>query len=111
MGYKYLFKYICHRKPERSFFIKGHQFPVCSRCTGLYISMIVYVVYAYLMPIHYTLNYIYYGILLIIPCFVDGFTQALGKRESNNTLRFITGLLAGIGIMVILKFVKLILWR
>ncbi len=30
------FSYVCHQIPERSFFIAGHQFAVCSRCTGLY---------------------------------------------------------------------------
>jgi len=30
------FSYFCHQIPERSFFIAGHQFAVCSRCTGLY---------------------------------------------------------------------------
>jgi uncharacterized membrane protein len=30
------FSYVCHQMPERSFFIAGHQFAVCSRCTGLY---------------------------------------------------------------------------
>ena len=29
---------ICHQKPERSFFWGAHQFPVCARCTGLYLS-------------------------------------------------------------------------
>jgi uncharacterized membrane protein len=29
---------ICHQRPERSFFWAGHQFPVCARCTGLYLS-------------------------------------------------------------------------
>ena len=29
---------ICHQRPERSFFWDGHQFPVCARCTGLYLS-------------------------------------------------------------------------
>jgi uncharacterized membrane protein len=29
---------ICHQRPERSFFIDGHQLPVCARCTGLYLS-------------------------------------------------------------------------
>jgi len=29
---------ICHQKPDRSFFIDGHQLPVCARCTGLYLS-------------------------------------------------------------------------
>ncbi len=26
---------LCHQLPERSFFIAGHQFAVCARCTGL----------------------------------------------------------------------------
>lgn len=29
---------ICHQRPERSFFLDVHQFPVCARCTGLYLS-------------------------------------------------------------------------
>ena len=29
---------ICHQRPERSFFWDGQQFPVCARCTGLYLS-------------------------------------------------------------------------
>jgi uncharacterized membrane protein len=29
---------ICHQRPERSFFWGVHQFPVCARCTGLYLS-------------------------------------------------------------------------
>jgi uncharacterized membrane protein len=32
---------ICHQRPERSFFIDGHQLPVCARCTGLYVSAVV----------------------------------------------------------------------
>ncbi len=31
-----VFSHICHQIPERSFFIAGHQFAVCARCTGLY---------------------------------------------------------------------------
>ena len=29
---------ICHQLPERSFFLDGHQLPVCARCTGLYLG-------------------------------------------------------------------------
>jgi len=32
---------ICHQRPERSFFWGTHQFPVCARCTGLYLSALV----------------------------------------------------------------------
>jgi uncharacterized membrane protein len=28
--------FICHQRPERSFFFHGQQLPVCARCTGLY---------------------------------------------------------------------------
>jgi len=27
---------VCHQRPERSFYIWGHQMPVCARCTGIY---------------------------------------------------------------------------
>ena len=27
---------LCHQMPERSYFIAGHKFAVCSRCTGVY---------------------------------------------------------------------------
>jgi len=29
---------VCHRLPERSFHTAGVQWPVCARCTGLYLS-------------------------------------------------------------------------
>jgi len=29
---------VCHQRPERSFHAAGVQYPVCARCTGLYVS-------------------------------------------------------------------------
>lgn len=29
---------VCHQLPERSFTVLGHQFPLCARCTGMYIG-------------------------------------------------------------------------
>lgn len=29
---------VCHQRPERSFVFAAAQFPVCGRCTGLYLS-------------------------------------------------------------------------
>jgi uncharacterized membrane protein len=98
--------YFCHRKPERTFHIKGHYFPVCARCTGFYISIIAYMIIAILIPIHYTIELTTIGFLLLIPAGIDGTTQLLELRESNNTLRFITGILGGIGLMIIVKTIK-----
>ena len=43
---------------------------------------------------------------MLIPTFIDGITQFLGLRESNNDLRFTTGLIGGIGLAILLKAIK-----
>src|SRR5437660_2205706 len=32
------FSYLCHQLPQRSFYLAGHQFAVCARCTALYVG-------------------------------------------------------------------------
>lgn len=101
---------LCHRKPERSFHIKGKQFPVCSRCTGFYISIIAYYTYTFFNYVDYNPFLLSSAILLLIPAGIDGTTQFLGYRESNNTLRFITGLLGGLGLAILIKALKYFLY-
>lgn len=96
---------ICHRKPERSFFIKNHQFPVCARCTGFYTGLAIFLIYNYFFEIEPNLTLLLFSIILLIPVSLDGFTQLFGLRESNNKLRFITGLIGGIGLIIFLKIV------
>jgi len=92
---------VCHRKPERSFFFKGRQFPVCARCTGILLGYLAF-------PLFLT-NIVSFGfwtaLVLNLPVYLDGTTQALGWRESDNTLRFITGLLSGIGQIGIISII------
>jgi uncharacterized membrane protein len=47
-------------------------------------------------------------LIAITPLVIDGLTQYYGLRMSNNHLRAITGLVAGIGSGIALPF---ILWR
>lgn len=96
---------ICHRKPERSFFIKNHQFPVCARCTGFYTGLAIFLIYNYFFEIEPNLTLLLFSIILLIPVSLDGFTQLFGLRKSNNKLRFITGLIGGIGLIIFLKIV------
>ncbi len=103
-----VFKYLCHRRPERSFFIRGHQFPVCSRCTGIIMGAAFFMVYSYIEPIHYDWNMLVVSILLQLPYIIDGFTQYLGLRESNNTLRFITGFMGGVGVVLLARLTRII---
>jgi len=44
-------------------------------------------------------------LILIIPTFIDGLTQAYCNRESNNTLRLITGIMSGVGQMSIVAMI------
>ena len=31
----------CHARPDRSFFFRGRQFPICARCTGELVGMLI----------------------------------------------------------------------
>ena len=84
--------------PERSFFIKGHQFPVCARCTGLYIGLVWGIIIFYLYNFNFNVNWTIIGLILIIPTIIDGVTQLFKFRESTNYLRLVTGLFGGVGL-------------
>lgn len=101
--------YICHRKPERSFHIKGHQFPVCARCTGLYLGIISFFIFYFIQGVIHNLFLLIFSVVLVIPCLVDGLTQRYGNRLSNNTLRLFTGLIAGYGLMLFAEEVEWII--
>ncbi len=92
---------ICHRLPERSFFWKGKQFPVCARCTGIHIGY-------FAMPI-FLFGWIEIGLwwtfVMIIPTYLDGLIQGYTSYKSNNILRVITGLVAGIGSMALISVI------
>lgn len=94
---KYLFC-ICHRKPERCFNFFGMNKYLCSRCWGILFGTLIAI---FLYSIGFKVS-IEYAIILMIPLIVDGFSQELKIRESNNVLRFITGILFGISLNCLL---------
>ena len=81
----------CHQREDRSFKIKGWQFPICSRCTGILVGQlfgILIYIFQFRIPIYIS------GIFLLI-MFLDWYIQYKNIRESTNIRRFITGTLAG----------------
>jgi uncharacterized membrane protein len=92
---------VCHRRPDRSFFWKGKQFPVCARCTGINIG--------YISIFFFVTNVLYFNwlwtFLLMLPTTIDGLIQAYWNIESTNTRRVVTGFITGVGIM---SFVNII---
>lgn len=89
--------FMCHCRADRSFFYKGKQFPICARCTGELIGMIIAIPIAFKIK---DLSWIYI-ILLSLPLILDGFIQLLTKYESNNFKRVVTGFLFGIALIFI----------
>ena len=82
----------CHQMPERSFFYKGYQFPVCARCTGVIISSIIALMLFYKkrLPIKYCI-----AMSSVMLC--DWLVQYFEIQESNNPRRFVTGVIGGFG--------------
>jgi uncharacterized membrane protein len=92
-----IFSYVCHQIPERSFHLAGHQFAVCSRCTGLYTG---FAVAALVYPLAYSLKRIdtprrLWLILAALPLLIDFSLTYFGLWSNTHLTRFLTGALLG----------------
>lgn len=83
----------CHQLPERSFYFRNYQFPVCARCCGVLLGQITAIV---LFLFTYIIN-IKISITLAAIMLLDWGIQYIGVLESNNIRRVITGFLGGLG--------------
>ena len=90
----------CHQKPERSFFFKGYQFPVCARCTGVIIGEVIAIICLFFLALKW-----WFSLLFLIPMGIDWGLQYLKILESSNYRRLITGLLGGFGLTYIYYFI------
>jgi uncharacterized membrane protein len=79
--------WVCHRLPERSFYVSGRQFHLCARCTGLLVGLALSLC---LVPLRESILPAW--TVSSIALALDGLTQSFGWRTSNNLLRFTTGL-------------------
>ncbi len=81
----------CHCIPERTIIINGRLMPVCARCSGINLGILLTPVIFYFVELPF-----YVFPLFIIPIVIDGYTQKHTKYMSTNFRRVITGLLFGI---------------
>jgi uncharacterized membrane protein len=72
----------CHQRPDRSFFLRRRQMPLCARCLGVVFGVALVPLYC---------NDLRLAVTLIAAMLLDGCSQALRLRESRNWLRFLTG--------------------
>ena len=92
------FSFICHQMPDRSFFIEGHKFAVCSRCFGVYFGLFAgWLSY----PLWRTLDNIeplprIWLLASVIPIGVDWSLGVFDIWANTFASRFITGLVLGV---------------
>lgn len=92
--------FLCHSKPERSFYFKGRQFPICARCTGVLLGWMIGIIYCIFSEV----PKVYITVLILFPLIFDGTMQSLRKKESNNIKRIITGIFFGMGTIFIFVY-------
>lgn len=84
----------CHQMPERSFFYKGKQFPVCARCTGVFFGhMTAIVLFLRGKKVSFRTCLSLMGIMGL-----DWGIQEAGIMESTNPRRLVTGFCGGLGL-------------
>ena len=106
MAFKDLFALICHQRKDRSYVICGKGMYLCARCTGIFTGFLttfalLFFLYGFFNARAYILRVLIY---FFIPLALDGITQFLGLRRSNNTLRLFTGYLFGMGSAFLIYF-------
>ena len=82
----------CHQLPERSFYWHGYQFPVCARCTGVYIGELLALFGHFVIGSFWRLDVLFCLVMLLYWT-----VQFLKIRRSTNIRRLVTGLLCGYG--------------
>jgi uncharacterized membrane protein len=115
---------ICHRIPERSFFLDGRQLPLCARCTGTFLGAIVGLAAMLLLRRHRAARFPPVQVLGLLVLFIglwafDGlnsymtfFPGAPNLYEPQNWLRLTTGMLNGLALItIVMPIYNFTLWR
>ena len=97
LGVYRAFGTFCHQRPDRSYFIDGHKFAVCSRCTGLYFGFaLTLLVYPLIRSLRNAATpRLIFLLLAALPLAIDFSLTFLGIWENTHTSRLLTGALLG----------------
>ena len=97
LGIYSAFGYLCHQISDRSFFIAGHQFAVCARCTGLYAGFTTATLaYPLCRSMRATTSPRRRWLFLATaPLVIDFALGYFGIWENTHLSRFLTGALLG----------------
>jgi uncharacterized membrane protein len=113
---------VCHRIATHSFFLADRQFPLCARCSGMYLGALIGLGYSFVKgrmssfpPLRIQLTFA----IFLLGFAVDGINSYLNLFRdvpalypSQNWLRLVTGTLLGVGAGVFLAAAfQQIVWK
>jgi uncharacterized membrane protein len=114
---------LCHRLTERSFIIDGHQLPLCARCTGMYLGMLIGVAFLAKRGRLRAARLPFKPIILTLIGFIglmgiDGLNSTISVIpnapqlwHTTNFLRITTGTLYGLAISLLFPpYLNLAIW-
>lgn len=115
---------VCHRIFERSFTMYGRQFPLCARCTGMYLGAFLSFLVLLLagrarwselppLPILLVLLFLF-GVMGVdgVNSYTHFFPEFPHLYEPRNWLRLLTGMGAGLALgLILLPALVQVLWR
>jgi len=87
----------CHQLRDRSFFLNDNQMPMCSRDTGIFIGLFTGALAMSVLSFSVRRRWLALGLL---PLIIDGGLQAATEYESDNSIRVITGAIAGAAVAI-----------
>lgn len=88
---------LCHHLPERSIHFLGLEKFLCARCLGIVLGYFIgFILYNSNIKVP-----LVFSLIMIFPLIIDGLSQLFELRESNNKLRFGTGVLFMAGISLL----------
>jgi uncharacterized membrane protein len=113
---------VCHQLSTHSFIVNGHQFPLCSRCTGTYLSAFIGLIFFSSkgkrtaiprkeISALFLIFFLFWAVDGINSFFNDVFQKTLLYKPSN-LLRFFSGI--GMGMvfsLIIMTIVNLVFWK
>ncbi|HYK19978.1 MAG TPA: DUF2085 domain-containing protein, partial [Pyrinomonadaceae bacterium] len=96
-GIYHAFSPFCHQRADRSYFIAGYQFAVCSRCTGVYAGFaLTLLLYPFIRSLKSTVMPPRIMLVLAaLPLAIDFSVTFFGFWENTHTSRLLTGALLG----------------
>jgi uncharacterized membrane protein len=85
--------FICHQRPERSFWLDGQQLPVCARCIGIYAGAVLGATVAPFIGLVRRPRTLI--VLAVLPALASLVVEWTGLGRPTNAMRALTGVIAG----------------